>query len=334
MPELQFQRVARCVVQPFGGNRLPPAAFAGVPPQGQVRQRQRPLRAADLVAMARHMRVGGVFGGGKLPAPGRDHTVADRKAAQGAAGEFKDDRGAVLDFEAARLVRGDRLHRPDLSDQMAQQVDVVDQVDIDRPGALLPSPASVKVILRFVEPELPRNRDDLAQNPAGDGPGRSGDDRIVPAMMADQHRHAARPGRLQHRPGRCGSVGDGLFDQHRQAVIDAVLHVLCVHLVWRGDHHPVQRHRVQTVARCGEPWYAQARGEVPCRGRRIGDGRQIGQPPSQIDMPPPDQPRAEHGDPGGGLIRRARRTRPETGRCRRETRPRNRHSRNGRRFRS
>ena len=66
---------------------------------------------------------------------------------------------------------------------MLQQVDVVDQVQIDRPGTLSAAPFGIEVIVRFAEPGAAGDAGDRAETPLVYQPPGPRDQRIVPPVM-------------------------------------------------------------------------------------------------------------------------------------------------------
>ena len=128
-----------------------------------------------------------------------------------------------------------RLDARDLAAQMAQKINIVNQVDEHRARAGLTPPGLGKIFVRLVEPELRVYERQMPKATGVDGLFRSGDHGIVPTMMPDKERYPGCLGRADKRCPIGRRVCYRLFNKHRHTLGDAGKAVLGVKLVWRGN---------------------------------------------------------------------------------------------------
>ena len=117
----------------------------------QAGQRQGALGAADKVGVGVEGTILRVLASGRLPVPGAGGGIGDGHARERAIGKADVDHGRVLGLKTAS---GAGLHTLDgdgLAQQVAEQVDVVHQVDQDRAGTLLAAPLDVKVLVVLID---------------------------------------------------------------------------------------------------------------------------------------------------------------------------------------
>jgi hypothetical protein len=226
--------------------------------------------------------VGGVvariLAGRVLPAAVGRRGVREQERPEHAADEAQDDRGGVLDREAARRVRGEGLDRGDLAGERAKVADLVDHVEQDRTAARLAAPGVRAVVVAFVvglvEERGAGDRDEPAERAALHHLDRARHDRAVPAVMADEDRHLGGVGRLAQPHAARVVVGHRLLEQRRDPRGDTGQRLLDVQLIGRGDDDavgPVARD--QLVERTVERNRLRPRGGLGGR-RGIGDRRQ------------------------------------------------------------
>jgi hypothetical protein len=89
----------------------------------------------------------------------------------------------------------------------------------------------------------------------------AGIDRVVAAVVTDQHGHARLGLRIHQRLGLRRGIGHRFFYQYRHAALQAVQrhgHVQCIGC---GNDRPLQRHGIQQGAVVGKPAYTQALGQ-------------------------------------------------------------------------
>ena len=136
---------------------------------------------------------------------------------------------------------------------MLQQVDIVDQVQIDRTGTALATPIGGEIVVGLHEPGGALHGGDGAKRALVDQRLGLGDQRIVAAVMAGGQRHAARLC-MGDQPGGAVDVGcERLFHQHRQAGVDTGHAAIRVQRVGRGQDSPIGEARVQHLCQRGEP---------------------------------------------------------------------------------
>ncbi|MNQ86564.1 hypothetical protein D3C85_1017620 [compost metagenome] len=132
-------------------------------------------------------------------------------------------------------VGSDRLQALDLTEEKAQQVDVVDQVDQHRAAARLSTPRGFEVFLWF-EPGTERSHADRTTQQAGvnDGLGLA-HDRVVATLVTDECRYAIGRSGSTDSPSIFQGIGDRFFHQHRDFLRETVngnigmSHVGCRH---------------------------------------------------------------------------------------------------------
>lgn len=197
---------------------------------------------------------------------------------------------------AANGVRFERLHADDLPAQRAQVVDVVDQVEEDRPGAFLPAPRWLEIIVGLVEPEGRLDRQDGAEPARFDDLPRLLHHGVVAAVVADEQGHARRLGRLDQARRRGDIVGDRFLHQSRHARRHRREAVLDMHLVRRGDDHAIRPARRDHLGEGREPRDAVPARQLLADGRGIDHGDKIGLRPRHhvLDMALADEAGAEH----------------------------------------
>ncbi len=222
MPELLGQRIERSSGHFGARQRRVPSALAGIGPQLHGGYGQRALGPGEKVAGLVLSGIGRILARRQLPAPGCRRCVRHGHGADRAVCESQQQRRGVLDGKAAGLVRGQRLHLGDLAADEAEIVDVVNEVDQDRAAAALAPPGDVEIIVGLSQEPQADHGGQLSDQAAGNLLAHGLDDRIVAAMMADQHgdtgalHRAAQASRRDHR------VGHRLLDQRRNAALDTV----------------------------------------------------------------------------------------------------------------
>ena len=163
LANLQRQRVLGIHRNALAPNGLPPAALFRIVPYVQVGDGQRPVGAADLVAGLFRVRVGRILACGQFPAPGSDDGVRHRDRSQRAVPEAEQDGGGILDGIAAMRIGLERLNGDDVATEIAEIIDIVNEVQKDGAGALLASPLNIEVIVRLVEPARSMDRENPSQ---------------------------------------------------------------------------------------------------------------------------------------------------------------------------
>src|SRR6185369_12409632 len=142
-------RVRTGVVQcrSLDGERVAPPASLPVFPDLETGQGDRRLGAREKVCIGILAREALALAGVEIPIPGRGGSVGHGHRADGAIAEFADECTRVFDDEPAHRVRHHRLHALDLTEQVAQQIDVVDRVHEDWSTAGLPAPFDIEILV-------------------------------------------------------------------------------------------------------------------------------------------------------------------------------------------
>ena len=128
----------------------------------QAGQRQGAFGAADEVGVGVEGAVLRILAGGRLPVPGAGGGVGDGHARERSVGKANVDHGGVLGLKTAG---GAGLHALDgdgLAQQVAEQVDVVRQVDQDRAGTLLAAPLDIEVLVVLIDHVVEARHGELA----------------------------------------------------------------------------------------------------------------------------------------------------------------------------
>ena len=181
---------------------------------------------------------------------------------------------------------------------MPHQVDVVDEVQVDRPGALFPPPFGVEIMIRLQKPRRPVDGRDLAEVARLNLLFRSSDQRIVPPVMPNGHRHGRRLRRLDQldaaREGGC----ERLFDQQGQARLDHLQSVLDMDLIGCGEKHAVDPVGCEHLIERFQAGNVMPRRHFHRGGRRIDDAGQFRmfRDADRLRMAGADQTGADNGD--------------------------------------
>ena len=222
MGDLVDQRVGRTHRHGGGRDRIPPACAALMLPKPHVGNRQSPLRAADQVARFVCGRVDWIFPGCQLPAPRRHHAVGHGDRTNRPAFEPQNGGGKVFIFKPAQGRRHLRLHRDNFAQKVTHQIDVMHEIDRNRPRTRLLAPrCCFKIVIRFVEPACHLSRADLPDGPVLDQLCGLLDDRIVPPVMPHQNLHALAAGNIYQLLRIVCRGRQRLFDEHWNASLDA-----------------------------------------------------------------------------------------------------------------
>lgn len=261
-------------------------------PMLERRQRERTFGAAQEMSLHRHRlrRIVRALAAGEIPTPGRRRSVAEVQRHQRAIDQAEQDGSAVLDGKAAHRVGCDRLNRHDLAAHMADQVDLVNEVDEHRPAAGLAPPCRLEIVGRLVEGREHRCVGQAAERALGNHRPRPPDDRIVPSMMPDQDGHLRALRRGRDRRGVGERTRDRFLDQRHDAALDACDGELAVGRIRGGDDRCLRLHLTQEIERVGVPAHAEAlRISLSC-GCRFGDRRERAsvRPAHRLDVSPPD----------------------------------------------
>jgi len=120
-----------------------------IAPDLETRQCQRPLGTRVEVRVDILAREALRLSCAEIPVPGCNRRVRDGDRAERTVAKTQRHHCGVLHLESAHGVRGQRLNALDLSVEMTHEVDVMDQVDEDRPTAFLPPPRHIEVVARL-----------------------------------------------------------------------------------------------------------------------------------------------------------------------------------------
>src|SRR4029453_5510041 len=126
--------------------------------------------------------------GVEIPIPGRGGRVGHGHRADGAIAEFEDECTRVFPDPPPDRIRHHGLHALDLTEQVAQQIDVVDRVHEDWSTAGLPAPFDIEILVWLAPGAKHRRRHGSPELARIDDLLRVTRDRIVTTMMADQRR--------------------------------------------------------------------------------------------------------------------------------------------------
>ena len=188
----------------------------------QAGQRKGALGATDKVGVGVEGAVLRILASGGLPVPGAGGGVGDGHARKRAIDKTDVDHGGVLGLKTAG---GAGLHALDgngLAQQVAEQVDVVHQVDQDRAGTLLAAPLDIEVLVILIDHVVEARHGELAQLAGLDDLLGLVDEGIVATVLTHEHGHASGLGLGGEGLGVLQVVGDWLFDQRH----DVALHSL------------------------------------------------------------------------------------------------------------
>jgi hypothetical protein len=206
-------------------------------------------------------------------------------------------RSRLLDLVATKRIRFLRLHRHHVAAEIAQQVNVVDQVEEDRPSTLLTPPEDVEIVVRFIEPAGPVDGNKPPQPTFVDCLLGLPDERIVTTVMSDEKSNLRTLGGFDkaRRPGDI--IRDRLLDERRYARRDAFGAIFDMHLVGRGDDDPVRLCTPDHCRKIRKPSHPLLFGKRFCGPRRTDDGHELGARLRQdaVDMTFADQTSAENG---------------------------------------
>ena len=157
-----------------------------------------------------------------LPVPGAGGGVGDGHARERAIGKANVDHGGVLGLKTAG---GAGLHALDgngLAQQVAEQVDVVHQVDQNRAGTLLAAPLDVKVLVVLIDHVVEARHGELAQLAGLDDFLGLVDEGVVATVLTHEHGHTGGLGLGGEGLGVLEIVGDRLFDQRHDVALDGL----------------------------------------------------------------------------------------------------------------
>lgn len=183
--------------------------------------------------------------------------------------------------------------------EIAQVVNVVDQIEKDRAGSGLAPPVDVEIIVRLEQPEHRTGYENSAKLAAVDDLFGLLDHRIVAAMMADQKGHTSGlRGADQLFTGR-NIVCNRLFDQRRHSGGNGFETVGDMDLVGRRDDDAVGTIRLDHCRKAWEPFCAGLPRDLLPERCRIDDGQKFRLRLGKyvLDMSSADQPGAEHRKP-------------------------------------
>lgn len=89
----------------------------------------------------------------------------------------------LLDRMSTQPIGLGRLHRHDIPAQVSRQIDVMDEIQENRPRAFFTAPGDVEIFVRLDQPEHAMHRHDLAEPAAVDLHLGALDHPVVAAMM-------------------------------------------------------------------------------------------------------------------------------------------------------
>jgi hypothetical protein len=102
------------------------------------------MGAADLVASLTSLRIGRVFVCGEFPTPWSDNHVGHGNGSEHSVLKAQQDDGSILNSVPAGRTRLDCLHGDDVAAEIAETVDVMNEIEEDMSCALLAPPGNVE----------------------------------------------------------------------------------------------------------------------------------------------------------------------------------------------
>ena len=140
------------------------------------------------------------------------------------------------------------IHLADLAAGVAQNVQLVNEVDQDGPALRTPAtPTHLEIFHRLQQGPHHRRRNQLPQRAALNLGARFPNQRIVTPVVAHQDPAAGCGGHLHDAPGGGQGVGNGLLDQQVDALPGADLGHGQVGAVGRGNNGPLGLLLVQQI---------------------------------------------------------------------------------------
>ena len=163
-----------------------------------------------------------IFAGCHFPTLATGACVREQKTPKSAILETEGDRGGILNLESPRGGTQTGGDGRNLAEKEAQDPDLVDHVDQDRPAATARSPGSgVKVIIRFAEQGCTLNANRRSKRIRAEEILCDTEKRAVGSVVADKHRHAPGFRSVDQGGSAPQGVGQGLLDQNRNPVLNA-----------------------------------------------------------------------------------------------------------------
>ena len=242
----------------------------------QAGQRQGALSAADKVGVGVEGTVLRILASGGLPVPGAGGGVGDGHARKRAIGEADVDHGGVLGLKTAG---GAGLHALDgngLAQQVAEQVDVVHQVDQDRAGTLLAAPLDVEVLVVLIDHVVEARHGELAQLAGLDDLLGLVDEGVVATVLTHEHGHAGGLGLGGEGLGVLEVVGDRLFDQRHDVALHGLAGNAQMQVVGGGDDDGLGFDLVHHLGGIGVKRHAGGLGRGAGALKGVGDGDELG----------------------------------------------------------
>ena len=308
MPQLLVVRVGVMDERALHAQGVVPAPSTAIAPDFEARQRERTLSAGEIVTVNFLARIVGGFSCGEIPVPWRRCRIAKRHRAERAIGKLQQHGRGIFDRKSTYVVRGDGLHAGDVAKQMAQQVDVVNQVDHHRAAAGFAPPRQAVIAVRLEPGGHCIGGDGAAEHAVRHQLLRAADDRVVAAVVAGKQGYICSDCRVTQAACIGHIVSDGLFDQCDQAARNAVKALRHMQVVGRGDDHGVDLCVAEHLGVARIARDIDRRGKGACtlgRVRNRSDGH-IGRTQRAFDMHATDATGTDEADGHAGWGRRHR----------------------------
>lgn len=128
-------------------------------PKAEVRDRQRPFGPPDHIASHVSFWIGWVLTCRKLPTPGGRDCVRNCNGAKHTGVKLHDHRAGVFDVKTTHSRAFSGVYSFDVAAEVAEQINVVDQVDEGWLAACLFVPSDIEILARLQKPKLSVDRD-------------------------------------------------------------------------------------------------------------------------------------------------------------------------------
>ena len=207
-----------------------------------LREQQGALRTEKLAAISEITVKERVFPGRSFPGGQGRRAIGHKNCPEHPVPESQRNGGRILYREISDFIADIGIDFLDLAADMSQVVDLVDQIDQDRPAALFLSPGERPLIIgfRFQHGPCHGNPHQPTQLASGHDLARLFHKAAESPLMSHQHPDPAFRGRFDQAVRIVDALGNGFFNKKMQPLPGAVDPDRRMEMIWRGDDDPLQ----------------------------------------------------------------------------------------------